>query len=485
MKKIDVCCVHCQVPKSITKYSHKLAIKKHGKYLCLSCVMKLPSISEKNSIAQKARFTIIENRQKMSQSLKGYFLDHEALAKKSETTTKLWESQEYREKRSTAIRELWQDRPYRDSIINGIKESWTDDRKAKQSIISTDLWNDPLYQSIQHQARVEMWQSPEYRNNQTAATKKMWESAKYREKQAIALSKAARTSILDKILLAICQQLGFNAGPISLGPWAFDCYVTHNDKKLLIEAQGDYWHNKKERRIRDKQKFSYYTKYLANDYELLIVWEHEFYCIGKIIDKIRGKLVPGNSIMRYAIKDTSIQIVERVAAETFYNCHHYLKKSRPGIHIGATYNSEIIACLTYSSLTRNESAIKFDLQSSEMLELARLSVNQLYRQKNLCSYLISRSVKIIKQTRPLVKLLISFADTTLGHTGAVYKASGWIKDGVAPATYWYIDDKAKYRHKKTVWDQAKRLGMSEAEYADYCKLTKINGKHLLRFIKWL
>jgi hypothetical protein len=56
---------------------------------------------------------------------------------------------------------------------------------------------------------------------------------------------------------------------------------------------------------------------------------------------------------------------------------------------------------------------------------------------------------------PRIKLIISFADTTMGHDGTVYKASNWTFDSCTGKSY-YEDKRGAMMHKKTTYGLAKR-----------------------------
>ena len=56
--------------------------------------------------------------------------------------------------------------------------------------------------------------------------------------------------------------------------------------------------------------------------------------------------------------------------------------------------------------------------------------------KNACSFLLSRSVRLIKKEGRFVSL-VTYADESQGHTGLVYKASNWTYVGLsAPSPRW-------------------------------------------------
>lgn len=61
--------------------------------------------------------------------------------------------------------------------------------------------------------------------------------------------------------------------------------------------------------------------------------------------------------------------------------------------------------------------------------------------KNACSFLLSRSIKAIERDRRFVSL-VTYADESQGHTGNVYRASGWDYVGrTGPYPRW-IDPKS-------------------------------------------
>ncbi len=54
--------------------------------------------------------------------------------------------------------------------------------------------------------------------------------------------------------------------------------------KHIIEVFGDYWHNRKGMKERDKERIKTYSKY---GYKTLIVWEHELKNLNQVLNKIQ------------------------------------------------------------------------------------------------------------------------------------------------------------------------------------------------------
>lgn len=80
--------------------------------------------------------------------------------------------------------------------------------------------------------------------------------------------------------------------------------------------------------------------------------------------------------------------------------------------------------------------------SKFVYELNRLVVND-NLEKNVLSYFVSNSLKLIKDDL----ILVSYADTDMGHNGYIYQATNWIYTGATKErTDIGIDDNSHSRH---------------------------------------
>jgi len=360
-----------------------------------------------------------------------------------------------------------------------------------------------------------MWQDKDYRDNQvelrnkedfkkatSERAKKLWQDPVYRSNIIKVLDKARLSSIsnnhisgLQITLYSILDDLGvqyYKEGPKTIvGPivtkngrfdgYSFDCLVTHKDKKLYIECNGEYWH--KDKSAKDIAKSTFLHNYVPES-ELLVLWEFEF----RSIDRIRKILTQKLGIEKTPIQSFSfneVQIIPVIEVnEEFRNLlskYHYLANiGRYGSYrYAAILNNKIIAAAVYSTLTRKESAARHNLLPKEMLELSRFCIHPEYQMKNFASWFLSRSLKLIPKGK--IKRIITFADTTFGHVGTIYKATNWVYDGETDPDYWYIDKLGCRYHKKTIWDQACKFNKSEMEYASSIGLIRMMGKKKIRY----
>jgi hypothetical protein len=170
----------------------------------------------------------------------------------------------------------------------------------------------------------------------------------------------------------------------------------------------------------------------------------------------------------------------------FFNSYHYLGAGgRRGYTIGAYLNDQLIAAATIGSITRAEMAKKQGLVPKEARELARLCIHPDHHKKNLPTWFLSRVIKRYKYEYPDIKLIISFADTTQGHEGTIYKAANWKYDGKTGRSYHYVDSAGTIIHKKTVYGIAKKNKQKEAEYVKLAGLEKVRHLPKKRFLLWV
>ena len=73
-------------------------------------------------------------------------------------------------------------------------------------------------------------------------------------------------------------------------------------------------------------------------------------------------------------------------------------------------------------------SISEKLNDEDVLELKRLWIEDGYG-KNIESYVISQTLKMLKKDSPQTKVVISYADPGVNHKGIIYRASNWLYQG--------------------------------------------------------
>lgn len=118
----------------------------------------------------------------------------------------------------------------------------------------------------------------------------------------------------------------------------------------------------------------------------------------------------------------------RGASNTFVYLHGLFRKGEPELKGVAWWLPPTrVAC---ESVNRKE--------WKRVLSLSRLVILP-DAPKNAASFLLSRSVRLIRDEGRFVSL-VTYADTEQGHTGAIYKAANWRYDGLTSAYPVWVDE---------------------------------------------
>jgi GNAT superfamily N-acetyltransferase len=406
-------------------------------------------------------------------------------------------------KNSVSMKERWKDPDYRDhmAVIHASNE-WR--RKAtaagaisgaQQRIIGSAHqinhlaamqseetraairrgMDDPVVRERLRQCGLDRWQDPQYAETIAASSRALWDDSEFRVKMAMAMANQPRISSLQLKLYDMLDSLGVSYSPESpatvLGPYVFDCMVHLADgRALYIECQGDYWHSLLKAIRVDKAKFTYVERYVPTA-NIMYLWEHEFYTKDRVLDRLKLRLGVEIETIDFNFSDVviSINTVPAKDVKTFLDAYHYVGRDRGGMTISAHYRGQLIGLCVFSSPLRQNLVNKH----GEFVELSRLCIHPSYHKKNFASWFVSRCLRHAKHT------VVSYADTTVGHQGIVYKAANFKLSHEVPPDYWYMGEGGWVMHKRTLYGRAKSLKMTEAEFAEkHGYLKQWGGKKL-------
>jgi hypothetical protein len=130
-------------------------------------------------------------------------------------------------------------------------------------------------------------------------------------------------------------------------------------------------------------------------------------------------------------------------------------------------DGRLVGVITFSNFSRLQAQYRY----YGCLELSRLFlVDGL--PKNTASWFISRALKGLAKDDKVFGV-VSYADTTEGHEGTVYKAANFVQIGVTKPSYHYLDQEGKRIHKRQVWARAQKNERSERMQASLEGLSRI------------
>lgn len=144
----------------------------------------------------------------------------------------------------------------------------------------------------------------------------------------------------------------------------------------------------------------------------------------------------------YPLSDLKMKIINQETANDFISTYHYSHLS-PGsaIAFGHYYKGQLVNAILYASPVGRMMAQQVieDGDSTNVWELVRM-VSFEPKPKNLESYCISKTIKYIRDNYKNIKVIVSYADNSVGHHGYVYQASNFYYYGQSRNTKeWYLD----------------------------------------------
>lgn len=405
----------------------------------------------------------------------------------SASQQRVWGSSETRNKISEASRRLWGRSSYREA-----QEAAHSDPKYLRETRdrSRSLWEDEDFRENQVRIRSD----PEWKAEQGRRMAKLWRDPSYRKKTLGSLSSvfvSGFRSRLESVTAAVLRDIGVDfIEQYAVGPYLFDFYVPGSP--LLIECQGEYWHSLPDSRRRDASKHSYASLSMPGC-PVLYLQEHEFMNPASVTEKLRGALGLSDVpvvFSDFSLRDVSVREVRcrlkrrrsRSEAEIFLESYHYAGFGRSAKAVyGAFLAEDLVAVCKFSNPVRAEVSSKLGFSFSEVLELDRFCIHPSRHKRNFASWLLSRfSSEAFSSLGP--KCLVSFADSTMGHTGTIYRAAGWTFAGDVPPDYHYVGPGGWVVHKKTLYNRAVKNGMREREYAERNGYVRIYGRKKRKFV---
>ena len=94
------------------------------------------------------------------------------------------------------------------------------------------------------------------------------------------------------------------------------------------------------------------------------------------------------------------------------------------------YNGKLIGVLVYGQSVGRSAGTSISplLNNDNVMELTRLWIEDGYG-KNIESYCIAESFRLLNVDYPNIKCVLSYADNEVGHAGIIYQASGFLYQG--------------------------------------------------------
>jgi hypothetical protein len=105
------------------------------------------------------------------------------------------------------------------------------------------------------------------------------------------------------------------------------------------------------------------------------------------------------------------------------------------VKVGAWENGKFIGVVLFGRGANKSLGEPYGCDQTESCELVRIALTS---HITPVSKIMSLALKWLKNTNEKIKLVVSFADTEVGHHGGIYQATNWIYDGLTNAADEYL-----------------------------------------------
>lgn len=145
-----------------------------------------------------------------------------------------------------------------------------------------------------------------------------------------------------------------------------------------------------------------------------------------------------------------IKKINSQIGKDFIKKYHYSHGCHNGpMTWGLFENEKLVGVIAYATPCSE------NVRRSVFGEELKNSVTELHRlvlfdeiPKNSESFFIRKSLKLLKEYRPNICAVLSFADSTQNHTGIIYQASSAYYTGTTAKATFYLDESGRLRHPR-------------------------------------
>jgi hypothetical protein len=144
---------------------------------------------------------------------------------------------------------------------------------------------------------------------------------------------------------------------------------------------------------------------------------------------------------------------------------HYTHTAPKGSYYFGLYHADQLiggAIFGPPSYPKVSSSVWLGGNDSNTTELKRLYIVDALA-PNVASWFVSRCLKGLPVA---VEVVVAFSDASVGHHGGIYQATNFRYLGASSPSYHYESADGEYLHKRTIWNQAQREGVTERALSD-------------------
>jgi hypothetical protein len=183
--------------------------------------------------------------------------------------------------------------------------------------------------------------------------------------------------------------------------------------------------------------------------------------------------------MHFTVKELSDK---RLAADMVIKYHYAHRKPSIVYAYGLYDETDTLqgVCTYGMPVQRNVLSLCGEGYVHNVLELTRLFIHDCCA-RNTASWFIAQTWQLLKQTHPERFILVSYADSTVGHIGYVYQSTNWLYTGKTSPRLVGYDIAGRSVHRRTFYH---KIGTTKAQAIvhSYPEAIPIRGLGKYRYV---
>lgn len=161
-----------------------------------------------------------------------------------------------------------------------------------------------------------------------------------------------------------------------------------------------------------------------------------------------------------------------------YACEnwHYSRCLPAGklVKIGVWEDDKFIGVVLFGRGATPNLGKPYNLNQSQCVELVRIALTY---HKSFVSQIMASAINMLKKTNPSLRLIVSFADVSQGHNGAIYQATNWVYSGQGAGAKFYKIN-GKLTHPRSIGAKGFVQNIGGARLIDKnAQVVDVPGKH--------
>ncbi len=170
----------------------------------------------------------------------------------------------------------------------------------------------------------------------------------------------------------------------------------------------------------------------------------------------------------------NLQPVDNATARKCCEAWHYSRSypASKNVNFGVWDNAVFVGVIVYGHGANYKIGDPYGLKVGEAIELLRVALKGHVVE---VSRMVAVSLRLLRQSSPGVRLVVSYADPEQDHHGGIYQAGGWVYTGQTSTGTKIVTRDGRSLHKRSF--TGSNFGAPKSAIPAGARMIQVSGKH--------